>query len=626
MTEPVEEFTDTIAKLARGGRYTDFLLLGVGGFGHVFRAKDNSLDKAVAIKLLKSNVEVKAIVRFQQEAKVLSRLNHPYIVKVLDFHHLESRDLYLIMEHVEGQSLHSRLEKGGPIPATEALRLCVQLCEGLDHAHANGVVHRDLTPRNVIIDETNNVRILDFGIAKLLEDSDMFGALTKADGFIGSPLYMSPEQILGSDIDARSDIYSLGILLYCMLTGHAPFEAEGIIDLLEMRKTLPPPSVAEFVQPPELGIEIDKVLSKALQPDPDDRYPSMFTLREVFAELIEEFTGKKVETVAPAKYLAARKEHHPLAILASFALIAFSAFIIWQSFMPKEVPKMAPVAATSDVVGADHGWGYRGTVTDAKGLPEGFESIVPKGEEVTFWQAPQKLSGREIVNRLQKKEFEYLSLSDNKNITDKDIANLVPFRLKGLNIVSTNCGDSVIPIIAKMDSLEMLYLDHLNITNRGIKQLAPLKNLKALYVDSCEQIGDDAVKFIVSAFPDLEVLHLGGTQVTNQGAKELGRLHNLRRLWVCETKVNDDGLAWFDKFNLGGLDLSLTGITDVTLKRLNHMTRLAYLEVSGCKNITDEGIRPLQARIPNLRKTPIMETFEKDPDSLELFKQSQDIE
>jgi serine/threonine protein kinase len=211
-----------------GGRYEVVSLLGVGGMGVVYRVNQIFLDKHFALKTIgKLQTSDTKIRRFQLEARAAFAVNHPNIIAVNDFGLLDDGTPFLVMELIEGQTLTDRLkEKGGKLAITDVIQIFVQACFGLAYAHENGIVHRDIKPSNIMIlngiplSSEGSVKIVDFGIAKFAQHDDgEVQALTKTGEIFGSPLYMSPEQCSGEHVDYRSDIYSLGCVLFEALTG-----------------------------------------------------------------------------------------------------------------------------------------------------------------------------------------------------------------------------------------------------------------------------------------------------------------------------------------------------------------------------------------------------------------------
>src|SRR5581483_4268912 len=255
------------------GKYRFDAKLGEGGMGAVYKATRMLIGDIVAIKVLHGaqSATAQAGERFRREAQAAARLKHPNAVAIYDFGVTGDGLLYLIMELAEGQSLRSLIKEKGAIPPQMAAEIMGQACSALDEAHQHNIVHRDIKPDNIMVRTTSGgmqVKVLDFGIAKL---RDLTGSdtLTQHGSVIGTPHYMSPEQCLGEELDGRSDIYSLGVVLYEMLSGVAPFRGNTSREIITKHITQPPPSIRSINA--SLSPEVDAVLQQVLEKDRDAR-------------------------------------------------------------------------------------------------------------------------------------------------------------------------------------------------------------------------------------------------------------------------------------------------------------------------------------------------------------------
>jgi serine/threonine-protein kinase len=246
-------------------RYRIIGLLGRGGMGEVYRAEDLTLGQPVALKFLPEalSTEGAALARFHREVRVARQISHRNVCRVYDIGEAEGQQ-FLSMEYVRGEELSSVLKRFGRLPADKATAIARQLCAGLAAAHEAGVLHRDLKPSNVMIDEKGDVRVTDFGLAGLLEEFGEGAALE------GTPEYMSPEQLAGRELNERSDIYSLGLVLYELYTGHKAFTASTLSEILRLRKTesMPerPSSIVRDIDP-----TVERVVERCLAPEPKER-------------------------------------------------------------------------------------------------------------------------------------------------------------------------------------------------------------------------------------------------------------------------------------------------------------------------------------------------------------------
>jgi len=269
------------------GRYHILEQLGEGGMAIVYKAYDTRLERDVAIKIIRTDQFAPAMLerilkRFEREAKSLARLSHPNIVKVLDYGDYESSP-YLVLEYLPGGTLKQRL--GKPVSYQEATRMLLPIARALAYAHQQGIIHRDVKPSNILITTSGEPMLTDFGIAKLLE-ADEGQTLTATGVGIGTPEYMSPEQGMGREIDARADVYSLGIVFYELVTGHKPYVADTPMAVVLKHVTDPLPRPQRFV--PDLPDAVEKVLLKALAKEPQNRYPTM----EAFAGGMERLAAE----------------------------------------------------------------------------------------------------------------------------------------------------------------------------------------------------------------------------------------------------------------------------------------------------------------------------------------------
>ncbi|MGE5275731.1 MAG: protein kinase domain-containing protein, partial [Acidobacteriota bacterium] len=260
-----------------GHRYKVLKLLGIGGMGSVYRVHDRELDRDVALKLIRGDIanNPQTLERFKREIQLSSRVTHKNVLRAFDLGETEGIK-YLTMEYVEGDDLAGLLKREKRLPIPRVLAIFRQICEGLQAAHQKGVIHRDLKPQNVMIDAQDHVYLMDFGLAKMVEQSGM----TQTGAVVGTPYYMSPEQVKGETAGPQSDIYSLGVILYEMVTGAVPFTGKSVFEVMMQRmQKAPPPATASN---PGIPGYLQKILDRCLAVDPSVRYQSA---SEILADL-----------------------------------------------------------------------------------------------------------------------------------------------------------------------------------------------------------------------------------------------------------------------------------------------------------------------------------------------------
>lgn len=284
----LEKTSDTLLGKILAGKYRIEDRLSEGGMGTVYRGTHVLMDKTVAVKVLRSSLaaDEKIVARFSREARAASRISHPHALSVTDFGEAEDGVVFLVMEYLDGQTLKEIIREDGPMALPRAVEILRQIGGALNAAHCEGVVHRDLKSDNIMLlssSGTDYAKVLDFGIAKIKEADGAYDpGLTAPDLVIGTPQYMSPEQCSQSpDIDARSDIYSLGVILYELLVGHVPFTGDSPTTIMLKHLQEPAPSVLD--ERDDVPMAVSKVVDRALAKKPEDRYQTV-------NELVEEFT------------------------------------------------------------------------------------------------------------------------------------------------------------------------------------------------------------------------------------------------------------------------------------------------------------------------------------------------
>ena len=272
MTIPSQSSPPPAVGSRLNGRYRIEDRIGSGGMSTVYRAFDETLEREVAIKIMHSDIssDDAALERFRREARTVAQLSHPHVVMVIDAGE-DGGHPYIVFEHVKGETLKDRIRREGPLPIAEAIAYAIEIGRALQAAHEGGLVHRDVKPQNVLIDEEGRAKVTDFGIARGLE-SKQANQLTAAGKVIGTTDYVSPEQAMGQDVSGQSDVYSLGIVLYEMLVGEVPFSGDSHVSVAMKHVREGLPDVRR--RRPEVSAALAAVLERATAKDLETRYPN----------------------------------------------------------------------------------------------------------------------------------------------------------------------------------------------------------------------------------------------------------------------------------------------------------------------------------------------------------------
>ena len=292
----VDPELDAIRK-AFGEHFTVESLLGRGGMGSVYKAREKALDRHVALKIVPEHRrnDEQFIERFRREARIAARLRHPRIVSVHEVGTMGSFP-YFSMDYIEGSTLRSVVERRDALPQEDAISVVVEICRAVAHAHGKGIIHRDLKPENVMIDTEGDVFVLDFGLARAVEDD---ASLTQPGVVVGTPFYMSPEQLAGEKLDERSDVYSIGLILYYCLTGDELFRADGITAVMSKHANVRIRDV--MTDDARLPANLRDLIASMLQEDRNMRTRSV-------KEVLERLTLRKIVALG----LAATEDQSPV--------------------------------------------------------------------------------------------------------------------------------------------------------------------------------------------------------------------------------------------------------------------------------------------------------------------------
>jgi serine/threonine protein kinase/tetratricopeptide (TPR) repeat protein len=351
-----DEFTKTLetptGDLSTGttyaGRYQIIEELGKGGMGRVFKVHDTEINEKIALKLINPAIasDKNTIERFRNELKAARQISHKNVCRMFDLNK-EKGHYYITMEYVSGEDLKSMIQMTGGLTAGTAVSIAKQICDGLSEAHSLGIVHRDLKPNNIMIDKGGNARIMDFGIARTLKGK----AITGSGVMIGTPEYMSPEQVEGKDVDLRSDIYSLGIILYEMVTGGVPFEGSSPFTIGIKQKSEKPTPPAKIN--PRISEDLNRLILRCLEKDKEKRFQNAGEVRSAL-DLIEKGLPTTERAIPKPKPVTSReitvsfnikKYLIPVVLTAAAAVVALFIWSPWAKKTQAPIPSDKPTLA-----------------------------------------------------------------------------------------------------------------------------------------------------------------------------------------------------------------------------------------------------------------------------------------
>ncbi len=601
-------------ELGRLGGYRVLEVLGRGGMGVVFRAEDERLRRAVALKAIRPELAAVPAVRerFLREARAAAALAHDHVVPVYEAGE-DGGTLYLAMPLLPGESLEDCLKREGRLCVPEVLRVGRELAEGLAAAHAAGLVHRDVKPANVWLEglppgpdgaPRRRARLLDFGLART---GGADARLTQTGAVVGTPGYLSPEQARGQAVDARTDLFSLGVVLYRLATGRLPFEgADPLSALVALAQGSPrPPRQVNAEVPPALNRLILRLLSR----DPADRLPSARAVAEELAAI----ERNPAHPASPQR----RRFRLVVAVAAAGLAGALALAVVLGPGRPAQqgpptTPAAGPESGPPDAFPAapDNVKNKREMVEQLLGLAA--RVTILDGDKLKTIEAPADLPAGEfevvhfqLPPRKRLAELERLSLIG-AAVGDEELEQLRGFvGLRVLQLQGTKVSDAGLARLAGLTRLEALGLTATAVSDVGLEQLRKLTNLRELHLQHT-RISDKGLEHL-RGLTRLEHLNLIGTAVGDAGLEFLRPLTNLSRLDVQATRVTDAGLRHLRAFpKLTSLDLTHTKVTDAGLAHLEGLTGLKELGLQHTR-VGDDGLAHLKG-LTNLTRLVLLNT------------------
>lgn len=504
-----------------GGRYKVVSVLGKGGMGIVYRVEQVFLGKELALKTIdKSLLSDVTLRRFQHEARATFAVDHPNIVSVHDYGILDDQTPFLAMELVFGKTLSDVLKTRTRLPVEEAIPIFVQVCFGLAHAHQSNIVHRDIKPSNIMLMDgvtqgtEGSIKILDFGIAKFTQhEAGEIQALTQTGEIFGSPLYMSPEQCAGTRVDLRSDVYSLGCVLYEVLTGTPPFAGETALATMLMHQSETVLPLKEASLGEEFPQELERIVQVMLAKKPEDRYQNLGIAAQDLAALargdaaaISVMNSPKHSSNSPEKEATVTLSKSSLLLqMLGIALLSSVVSALITTSLQSEKKETVPADLSSSLVKLADNMFPSGTEKYKLARPEQLRVDIKKIEDhnstqLTINEARRQLSNprnklirlhdcvisKDVLKYLaQFPRIESLDLMDSA-VSNADLGLVADLPILRVSFIASNFDDVGAEQISKISTIDTIKASSTGLTDKGVKHFVKLKNLRQLKIENTD--------------------------------------------------------------------------------------------------------------------------------------------
>lgn len=605
------------------GNYEFLEFVGSGGMGVIYKARHPVLKRLVAVKMLHSHLMNDVIVkRFQQEALAVSGLSHPNVIAVHDFGLSEHGQPYMVMDFIDGKPLSDVLRQG-TLSVAPVLNIAIQLAEGLQHAHEHGVLHRDLKPSNIMVTDADcdfpEAKIVDFGIAKIMETEST--RVTQTGELLGTPQYMSPEQCRGGELDARSDVYSLGCVIFEAITGKPPFSGDSMVSVIVDQISKPARSLGEVRPDIQFPIELEDLLAKALAKEPVDRFQSMNALLQEMIDVQKVVAQREKSKKSIWRYLKLNRDQRHvlmLSIFSAFALIGVaSSTLLFVKTVREDVEKQKKQAHLKNSSAAP---------TPVPSADESFQRIAKERTDMIKYIPADKFDYPFCERFFSRNTFiDYLDCRGSQ-VNDAALVYIgKQIDLKWLSLQHTKITDKGLDYLKDLVWLNELHLDETAITDEGIKKLIPMRNLSVLSLGAT-RIGDKGLENlhllpvqslslamlpipltdnsfrILSEHKRLLVLNLWSNKnLPEASLARLSALPNFHDLSLEDTGIKDTAIPYICKIkSLKEIDLAGTQVSLSGLKQLSKLPNLELVKFRGAP-VTPEWI-PVLAKFPKLLK------------------------
>lgn len=609
--------------------------------GVVYKAWDPILNQNVSIKLLKNvgNREESAV-RFQREARAASQLSHSNLAPVLDFGAMADGTLYMVSKFIQGDTLSTWIKTRGPFCATKAISILRQTADCMAYIHGKGILHRDIKPGNIIVMEDKDeifAYILDFGIAKLVSNHAHESGVTTKGSVIGSPVYMSPEQGSGREVDFRSDIYSLGCVAYELISGRPPFSGDTIFDTIQQHITSPIPALKPADISEEIPPELTELISSMLSKDADERPESMKAIEEKLLELEETLAPPNTkrlqeENQDPHSFIqgivsissktsrAQKIAMGSLVSLGLFFLLGFMALSSPRWFTQSEKNKNSEKHKISKSGDLEILKDSAILLGDSKASL--FQESTTYKDYTALNVLPAKDGTMPDWSELDKRRGKIYLLFSGHNVEPEVIKQVLSHKnVMGINIykvksptsvilkelsskkdleilklaASPNISASDLAFLSSLKSLKRLALDNCSIDSQKALAISKLTSLEDLDIVNDKTVTDKDVMIICSKLKGLGKLDLHGTGITNGALASIAKLKKLLTLDLSSTKTTDSGIDILiqNHSSIHFLNLNDTLVSQAGFLKLHQLKSLKTLQLLKTKNLKETKVEIL---------------------------------
>lgn len=573
-------------------RYAPIRCLGMGASGTVYLCKDRLLNKKVAVKVL-NNLSSNQLVAFQREAKATSQILHPNIVKVLDFGVSDGKLPFMVLEYVDGLSLLQVLEQQHTLTIEEAIPIFSQICDGLRFAHDRNLYHRDLKPTNILVvgwgREDIDVRIIDFGVGVIKQEKTAQGTTVA-----GSPPYMSPDQAVGLPFDERSEIYSLGCVMFEALTGQPPFLGETALNTISLHAHEQPRTLSQAHGSLTFPDAVESVIATCLKKSPAERYKNMAELKLALREILDHSEDdRSIEaSIAAPVSSDAKKNWAVLSITAVLVCTIGGALIFGQWLGKSDTTPSAPkkkkyqepkLNDALDSLISSETW-YKGSSVDGQIVWTSRPNLKDKDLKLVLKEQDVKritIGITDYITGMGFKDFQNKGLVSiivqSTGLTDEGLT--VISKLKTLQDLRTSLSSKLtaggIKSLATLPDLRQLSLNHMKIPTGTFAEVSKIKTLQSLAVYNSSNIKLDDLQNL-SKLPALEYLDVSSTNLKNDALPVIAKIKSIVELRLGNLDLTDDNLEQLAK---------LPNLACIGLERNNRLTERGLAKLEKCKNL-----------------------------------------